>query len=1105
MGDLFRNFKILFLCSGLLLCYAPHVSAQVFPRFIENKNQWPDEVHFSARIPGGKMTVGPSSFKYFFLDYAKLEKVHHQAHSPEPDAASEEDAHVAGHAVFVDFLGANAHAMPQPFGQSDEYYNYFIGGDADHWAWKAYAYDGMLYECFYPGIDLKVYAAGENVKYDFIVAPEGDPSTIRVRYQGAEELFLENGNLHIKTPLAQVTEKAPVAWQLINGEKVEVSCSFRLSGNLLSFDFPDGFDACYELVIDPLLIFSTYSGSTADNWGSTATPGEHGNLYSAGVTEEGGGGNFPATPGAFQTTSGGLYDIGILKYDSLGSTLLYATYLGGSNSESPHSLVMSDSEELILLGTTSSSDYPTSLNAYSTSFNGGTSTAHVVQYTAGADIVISRLSADGTALLASTYFGGSRNDGLNPRTGELTRNYGDPLRGDIITDPGGNIYVSSVSASADLFTAAPGAEPVYQGGATDGIVFKMDPALTQLLWGTYLGGSGTDAAHTLKLDSQTNVFAAGGTASADFPVPAGSYQPGYGGNVDGWIAKIASDGSAILHGTFTGTANYNQIYFLDLNENEEVYVYGQTSGDFPVSRGVYSNPGSGQFVQKFDHELTTLRFSTVFGAGRGVPDISPTAFLVNDCNNLYMSGWGGVVNTANGYWSAQNSSTIGMPTTPDAFQLTTSGSDFYFIVLTDDAKERLYATFLGGTQSRTHVDGGTSRFDKGGIVYHSVCSGCAAFNATDPQQATSDFPTTEGAWSRINRSRNCNNAAFKFDLSSLKARLRTNSIQRDMPGLDVVCIPDAIIFENLGTGGEIFEWDLGDGTNITKTDTAYITHQYAKPGKYLVKLKAIDHGTCQVIDSTSTMVTVNISQSSVQDDADMCFGDNWQLQASGAAKYAWTSSDKTFTSELATPLVTPKDTTVYYILLEEANGCILRDTVQLNVVPGIIPEFEWTKLSDCIARPGIAVQNLTDSLQQHDNLFFDFGDGSTSDLEADEHFFEKDGLYAVRLIAQREFCVYEKSVSVPIFELFIPNVITPGYPGHNDVFMVRFGRTGGLTPADYGYDVSLTIYDRWGGVIYQTDKYQYDWSGEGLASGIYYYKVSIAGDVTCKSWLRLMK
>lgn len=1097
-----RNYKILFLFVGLSFCNGFNASGQRDVSFIENKNQWQKEVHFSARIPGGKMLVGPTSFKYMVVDYEKLEALHHRGHDPRPDGSGGDDQQISGHAVFVDFVGADPSVPPQGLGKSKTYYNYFLGDDPSRWASEAYGYQGIFYESLYPEIDLKVYAAGENVKYDLIVAPNGDPSKIRVRYQGADDLILSNGNLVIATTLGNITEKSPVAWQHIDGERRAVPCIFQLEGNLLSFSFPKGFDSCYELVIDPLLIFSTYSGSTADNWGSTATPGERGNLYSSGVTQQSEGGFFPATPGAFQVTSGGFYDIGILKYDSAGSQLLYATYLGGSSAESPHSLVMNAANELILLGTTSSTDFATTTNAFDRSFNGGPSVGNVVGYTynRGSDIIISRFSADGTTLLASTFLGGTENDGLNPLGGPLTKNYGDQLRGDIITDDVGNIYVSSVTSSTD-FPGINGFGGSYLGGATDAVLFKIDSDLSQVIWASYLGGSGSDAAYTVKLDAAKNVFTAGGTTSSDFPVTTPAYQTEYAGEGDGWIAKIASDGSAILNATLTGTAEYNQVYFMDLNAEEEIYVYGQTSGVFPVTPGVYSNSGSGQFIQKFDNALGALEFSTVFGAGRGMPDISPTAFLVNECNNLYMAGWGGRVNSQSGYWN--NAGTLGMTTTADAFQMTTSGSDFYFIVMTDDAKERLYATFFGGTQSSTHVDGGTSRFDKGGIVYHSVCSGCMYFNTTN--KPTSDFPTTSHAWSRTNNSNNCNNAAFKFDLSSLKARLRTNSVDRDMPGLKVVCIPDAILFENRSTGGEIFNWDFGDGTLTSRTDTSFVIHYYKNPGQYLVRLEAIDQGTCQVVDITTTTVTVNFAESVVQDDADLCFGDDWRLQASGAVQYFWTAADSTFSSNDATPVVSPPDTTLYYVKMVESSGCVRKDTVQLNVVPKISPEFDWVRESDCLERPQIAVRNLTDSLRSADTMFFDFGDGTTSDLTENEHFFEKDGVYNIRLVTQREFCVFEESVSVPVFEIFIPNVITPGQPQHNDVFTVRFGQQEGVTPSDYGYKVALTIYNRWGRVVYQTDDYQYDWSGQSLAAGVYYYEVSIEGHTTCKSWLHLVK
>ncbi len=570
-----------------------------------------------------------------------------------------------------------------------------MGSDEKHWAPKAFAYDGFVYPSLYSGIDMKVYSSGEQAKYDFIVAPGADASLILIEYKGANELTLENGNLYARTALAEIIEQRPFAYQIINGRKIEVECEFQLNGNQLSFCFPKGYDACYELVIDPLLIFSTYSGSTADNWGSSATPGERGTLYSTGITNHNNiaGVSFPATPGAFQTKYAGLYDIGILKYDSTGEHLVYATYLGGSESESPHSLIMNKDEELVVLGTTSSKNFPTTVGAFDRSFNGGVAVTHVLPFLNGADIFVARISKDGSQLLSATYIGGSSNDGLNPNLGALTKNYGDQLRGDIITDDAGNVYVSSVTQSPD-FPVINSFGTVYNGGETDAVVFKLNKQLSQLTWSAFVGGSGTDASHTIKLTSNNDIYIGGGTTSTNFPVTTGSYQTVLGGDADGWIAKIGNAGDRIQHATYTGTSSFDQIYFLDLNANEDVYVYGQTSGAFPITPGVFRNANSGQFVQKFNSSLSTLGFSTVFGSGIGIPNISPTAFLVNECNNLYMTGWGGALNGAAGFW---DSNTVGMTTTPDAFQKTSNGSDFYFIVLTDDASKLLYATYLGAT------------------------------------------------------------------------------------------------------------------------------------------------------------------------------------------------------------------------------------------------------------------------------------------------------------------------------------------------------------------------------------------------------------------------
>ncbi|HEY0741915.1 MAG TPA: PKD domain containing protein, partial [Chryseosolibacter sp.] len=325
--------------------------------FIENKNQWTPDVHFAALVRGGQMRIGPGYFAYRLIDKETIEANHLQTHlHSKPDAVSD---FIQGHLVKAQFVGANLSALPYTFGKTDEYWNFYLGNDAGRWASFAHGYKGILYPGLYEGIDLKVYSIGENLKYDYVVAPYADPSQIVVQYEGAERLALDNGNLVLKTSVGELVEKRPIAWQIMDGRKVDVEVAYNLNGQLVTFCFPQGYDPCYELVVDPLLIFSTYSGSTADNWGSTATPGEHGNLYSAGVTSQQLGGDFPATPGAFQQTNDGNWDIGILKYDSLGKKLLYATHIGGESAESPHSLVMNNDEELIVLGTTSSDDFPT--------------------------------------------------------------------------------------------------------------------------------------------------------------------------------------------------------------------------------------------------------------------------------------------------------------------------------------------------------------------------------------------------------------------------------------------------------------------------------------------------------------------------------------------------------------------------------------------------------------------------------------------------------------------------------------------------------------------------------------------------------------------------
>lgn len=1062
-------------------------------KFVQNKNQWPAHIDFMAKLPGGQMFVKPGGFGFAFFDNRAIDQMHYQSHIGQEVDACITSSQINGHSVHYQFVNANTHSEALPFGRVSEYYNFFLGANEKKWAGEVPAYTGMVYPDVYPGISLKVYSEGTNMKYDWQLMPGANAADIVIDYGGADGLYLENGNLHVNTALGEIVELKPVAYQWVAGTKRLVKCEFELLGNRVSYCLPDGYDACYELIIDPLLIFSTYSGSTADNWGSTATPGENGRLYSAGVTIPLRFGDFfPATPGAYQTTGKGVYDVGILKYDSTGTRLLYATYLGGSQSESAHSLVINDADELWVLGTTSSSNFPTTSAAFDRTYNGGTQVTNMINYDLGSDLFVAKLNKTGSQLLASSFFGGAENDGMNPRSSPLVRNYGDELRGDIIPDGNGNVFVSSVTSSTD-FPVFNSFGLTYNGGVTDAVVMKLNSDLSQVVWSAFVGGSLADASHAIQVDSHGDLFVGGGTNSANFPTTLGSYQTTLAGDADGWIAKLKGNGSMILNSTLTGTAQFNQVYFIDLDKNNNLFAYGQTQGAFPITAGKYNNPNSGQFLQKFDNSLTTLEFSTVFGSGVGIPNISPTAFLVNDCDNIFMSGWGGALNGVLGYWP---SNTNGMAVTPDAIQTTTSGNDFYFIVLSADASQLLYATYLGGTTSLTHVDGGTSRFDKGGIVYHSVCAGCQAFNGVPK----SDFPTTPGAVSRVNRSNNCNNAAFKLDLSTLKARIQTNNVQLTQPGLTKICFPDPIIFQNRSIGGQRFTWSFGDGAKLQKTDTAAIRYNYAQTGTYTVKLVVRDVGTCAGADSTKVNVNVYPVQGVAGPDLVMCYDAGTQLVASGGVTYQWKSKSNSFTSNQATPSINPEATESYFVTITDVNGCVKKDTVNVRVVPGIDLKFTVERVNySCFNMPSLRLINQADT---NEDVFFDLGDGNTSDLPNLVHRYQKGGVYTVKLIGRKESCVYEKQETVQIDSLKVPNIITPALlDGKNDTFQIQYGNA----QSRQSLNVSLLIYNRWGSLVYENKNYKDDWAGSEVAPGVYFYEATIEGITSCRGWVQVVK
>lgn len=869
--------------------------------FTENKGQWDDNVLYKARIPAGNLYLEDNKLTYLFYnedDMHKIDEIHHGT-IPNPTYA---DSLINLHAFQVEFLNAQKPTLTSK-DPLKNYDNYFLGNDKSKWASHVKHYNEVEYNELYKGINLKFYTSKNTMKYDFIVAPQANPNQIQLNYNGVDRCFIENGHLTIKTSVNTLIEHKPYAYQMINGREKEVKCNFILKGNTLSFDFPEGYNKELELIIDPVLIFASYSGATVGNWGHTSTYDESGHLYGGGVVF---GVGYPTTIGSIQINyNGGSRDGSISKFSPDGTSLIYSTYLGGIGGDSPHSLIVNNNDDLVIFGTTTSIDFPITNGAYDDTLRGAN------------DIFVSIISSDGLTLMASTFVGGTTNDGLNS-SAPLKYNYADDYRGEVIVDANDNVFVASTTMSDDFPTTTGVIQPNFMSGDNNqnACVFKLSPNLDTLVWSTYFGGNMDDAAYSLQFDELGNILFTGGTKSWDLPVSASALNPILGGDMDGYIAKMTADATSLLACTYIGTPELDQTYFVQLDTANNVYVIGQTKGAYPITPAtVYNNPNSGQFIHKLTPDLSSTVFSTTFGSGDGDIDISLSAFLVNECNFILISGWGGTVNAF--YSLASSSSTYNLPITANALQSTTDGSDYYLMMLSEDANDLMFGTFFGGSSSSEHVDGGTSRFDKKGIVYQAVCAGCFGNN---------DFPTTPGAYSNINGTTlpeasnlQCNLGVFKINLTKL-------TVDAEVYTTPYYCIGDTVHFQNLSTGGFNYYWDFDDGHNASVFEPY---HVFDSAGTYHVMLTSIDSITCVLSDTDYVDIFVYPPPVAEIDEVlGVCRGDSLELNASGGVFYYWLSDYNISDTLINNPMVWPDIPTTYTVVVGDSCGV---DTVSVFV------------------------------------------------------------------------------------------------------------------------------------------------------------------------------
>lgn len=978
--------------------------------FVENKGQWHPNVQYRGDFNTGSFFIEHGGFTVLMHDPKDVQALSEIAHGHGNGKAVPPSPLIFDSYVYkVNFLGAAKHISPVPDKALPAYNNYFIGNDPSAWAGNCRIFQAITYPNVYPGIDVRYYSNGNKLKYDFIVHPGANMAAIAMQYDGPTDLFIKDRELNIVTPVGVVKELYPYSYQMIKGGRQELNCKYVVRNNIVTFQLKD-YDTRQTLIIDPSIIFSSFTGSSADNWGYTATPGPDGSFFAGGIAF---GAGYKVSPGAYSTVfNGGTteddfpgYDIAIFKFSANGSNRLYATYLGGNGNEQPHSMIVDGQGNLVVAGRSFSPDYPT--------------TRPVIGPGGAFDIVITKFNAAGNALIGSVKIGGTGDDGVNirpkyrgtPGADGLRRNYGDDARSEVILDGAGNIILASCSqppsSGAANFPVTPGSpiQATFGGGRQDGVILKFNSNLSNLVFASYFGGSGDDACFVTSINPVNgNIYVGGGTTSANLPgdrtnVISPSYQ---GGTTDGFVTIIAANGSGIIKTTYLGTGGIDMVYGLKFDKLGFPYVMGTTTGAWPVLNANFSNTGGKQFISKLQPNLSAYVYSTVFGSGNAGPNISPIAFLVDRCQNVYVSGWGGGINVQQGY---STGNTNGLPeVNPLSGIPAGDGADFYFFVLERNAQSQLFGSHFGQFGGvGDHVDGGTSRFDENGVIYQAMCANCGG-GAT--------FPTTPGTWASANGSSNCNEAAVKIEMNfagvGAGIQASINSVVNDTTG----CVPLTVEFRDTLQKGKRFYWNFGDGSPVLQTTSFNVSHTFNAVGNFTVMLIAEDSSTCNIRDTSYKVIRVGNNKANLDfsfmklppcENLSMQFTNTTTSNTGSfrANAFYWDYGDG---SPRDTAGLTPPRTHTYAapgvytvkLFIQDTSYCNAPDSISKEIRISAFVKASFTTSSLGCAPYTAVFVNTSDGGTQ---FTWEFGDLGTSTDANPTHFYPNPGTYQVRLIA----------------------------------------------------------------------------------------------------------
>lgn len=477
---------------------------------------------------------------------------------------------VARAALRLSLDGSNPAAAPAGAGKLATRFNYYSGNNAARWRRDVPAYSEVRYEKVYRGIDLVCRGGADRVKYDFVLASGADPKDIKIRFEGADEVSLgKDGELVAKTAAGDFVMPAPVLYQESGGVRKEVSGAYKLRGkDRVGFDVGD-YDKDLVLVIDPVLLFSTFLGGSGRDGARAVAADAQGFAYLTGRTTSL---DFPTSAGV-QPALQGVQDAFVAKLDPANQTLAYATYLGGSDFEEGKGIAVDGAGNAYVVGHTASSDFPYS----DFSAQGGN------------DGFIVKLDVGG-GLGNSFPLGGPGHD----------------FAFGVAVDPdSGHAWVTGETDSAS-FVAAEGSTRIGPPGGQEVFVARVSGAVEHV---TFVGGSGADRGSAIAVNL-TGVYVTGQTTSADFPAPGGRAGPS-----DAFVFRLGHNGATLEYARHLGGSGSERGNGIGVDPSGNAYVVGDTTSvNFP--KAVESGSTFGGLEDGFYASLDpagALRFATYLG------------------------------------------------------------------------------------------------------------------------------------------------------------------------------------------------------------------------------------------------------------------------------------------------------------------------------------------------------------------------------------------------------------------------------------------------------------------------------------------------------------